>query len=92
MEILKIELEIQKDVTLTGKLDTEGKKEITIRDFRQNKELAEEIAKDFLTNYKPVLDEKLQKVAPELMPVFSGLEKIIGNLTQKIPLGMIPGQ
>ena len=92
MEILKIELEIQKDVTLTGKLDTEGKKEITIRDFRQNKELAEEIAKDFLTNYKPVLDEKLQKVAPELMPVFSGLEKIIGNMTQKIPLGMIPGQ
>ena len=91
MEMVKFEYEMINEATLTGKFSIDGKKEITITDLRMNKELVKEISTAYLTTYKPVLNEKLQKIAPEMLPVIDKLEKLIDNAIKAMPPEMIPG-
>ena len=91
MEMVKSESEVIKGATLTGKFDTEGKQAITIKDLKgKAKELAKEMVNDAKVNYMPVLKEKIQKIAPEMMPVFSSMEKLFKNTVQTMAPKMVP--
>ena len=91
MDMVKSESEVIKGATLTGKFDTEGKQAITIKDLKgKAKELAKEMVNDAKVNYMPVLKEKIQKIAPEMMPVFSSMEKLFKNTVQTMAPKMVP--
>ena len=51
-----------------------------------------ELITDAKTNYMPALKEKIQKSAPEMMPIFSSLEKLFKNTVQTLPKQMVPEQ
>ena len=91
MEMAKIEVEKLNDGILTGKFNIDGKKAITLKDLKEKgKELAGEVINDAKTNYLPVLKEKIQKIAPEMMSIFSSAKKLVKNAPQMIPTQMIP--
>ena len=93
MELAKSESELTKGATLTGKFSTEGKQAITLKDLKEKKtDLAKELITDAKTNYMPALKEKIQKSAPEMMPIFSSLEKLFKNTVQTLPKQMVPEQ
>ena len=78
MELLKAEIEKINEATLTGSFDTQNKTEITVRDLMEKKdEMIKLFKEDMVTNYEPVLIEKLQKVAPEVLSLLDGAKKLI---------------
>ena len=91
LEMAKIEVEKLNEGILTGKFNIDGKKEITIKDLKEKgKELVKEVLNDATTNYLPALKEKIQKIAPEMMSLFSSAKKLIKNAPQMIPAQMLP--
>ena len=94
MELLKAEVELLNEGTLTGTVDTEVLTDINIMDL-QDKAKAEEMGKalyaDAMTNYKPALIEKLGKIAPDMLPVFSSIKRLVKGylpaIMEKIPMG-----
>ena len=93
MEMAKIEVEKINDGILTGKFNIDGKQEITLKDLKEQKtELIKAVYNDAKTNYLPALKEKIQKIAPEMMSLFSSAKKLVKNAPQMIPQQMLPAQ
>ena len=91
MEMAKIEVEKLNDGILTGKFNIDGRKEITLKDLQEKKEeMANDVAKDVKVNYLPALKEKIQKIAPEMLPIFSSLKKLLKNAAQTMPAQFMP--
>jgi hypothetical protein len=91
MEMAKSESELINGATLTGKFNTEGKQAITVKELlAKKKELAKELVNDAKINYMTVLKEKIQKIAPEMMPIFSSVERLVKNTVQTMPQQMMP--
>ena len=83
MELMKAEIELIDDAVLTGKFDTGNKVDITVRDIQENQQnVLEALRKDYFENYIPALNEKLQKVAPEMLSIF---EKAMNLVEQAAP-------
>ena len=78
MEVLTADIEILKEGEITGAFDTANRTELTIKDLKEKKtELAKDLLQDATANYKPVLKDKLQKVAPDMLSVFASLKRMI---------------
>lgn len=79
MELAKAETELIRGATLKGTFNTANKTELTLKDLKTKpkRELLRELRKDVAANYKPILQEKLKKVAPEVVSIFVSLKKLV---------------
>jgi len=93
MEVYTAEVEKIDGAALKG-LSLDAENTIDVAEF-QDKAKAEELGKamvdDMMKNYKPVLMEKLEKVAPEMLPIFSKLKQLVkdnaATVMEKLPIG-----
>ena len=78
MELLTVDIEVLQEAEITGTFDTTGRTELTIKDLKEKKtDLAKDLLEDAAANYKPVLMDKLQKVAPDMMSIFDSVVRLI---------------
>ena len=78
MEVVTAEIEKLNEGEITGAFDTANKIELTIKDLKEKKnELVTLFRQDVAVNYKPVLKDKLQKAAPEMLSIFSSLKRLV---------------
>ena len=85
MELMKAEIEKINEATLTGKFDTENKVEVTLESVKEMKgELIRDFRTDIAANYKPVLIEKLQKVAPDMLSIFAKTKNLVKQVAPTV--------